>query len=88
MGFWGFGGLVTDWWLMLCGGVKWLILCCLGVLLSDRRTDGQTDIWGCRVAFATENAILHLICSMMCKFVDGIWNARVFEIRMPCKTIK
>ena len=32
------------------GGVKWLILSCLGVLVMD----GQTDIGGCRVAFVTE----------------------------------
>ena len=34
-----------------CGKVKWMILSCLGVLV----TDGRTDIGGCRVAFATEN---------------------------------
>ena len=33
---------------MLCdvgvsGGVECLILCCLGVLITDRRTDGQTN---------------------------------------------
>ena len=32
------------------GKVKWLILCCLGVLISD----GRMDICCCRVAFATE----------------------------------
>ena len=37
------------------GKVKWLILCCLGVLIPDGRTDEQTDIGDCRVAFATEN---------------------------------
>ena len=39
-----------------CGKVKWMILCCLGVLLTDRQTDERTDIGGCRVAFATENS--------------------------------
>ena len=37
-----------------------MILSCLGVLVSDgqtdRQTDERTDIGGCRVAFATENA--------------------------------
>ena len=35
--------------------VEWLILCCFGVLLTDERTNGRTDIGGCRVPFATEN---------------------------------
>ena len=34
--------------------VEWLILVCFGVLVTDRRTDGRTDICSCRVAFATE----------------------------------
>ena len=58
------------WWcvVMLCGDivngsegsgkVKWLILSCWGVLVTDwqtdRQTDERTDIGGCRVAFATE----------------------------------
>ena len=37
-----------------------MILCCQGVLVTDRQTDGQTnkqtDIGGCRVAFATEKS--------------------------------
>ena len=45
--------------------VEWLILSCLGVLVTDRQTDertnGRTDIGGCRVAFATE------------KHVDGLY---------------
>ena len=36
------------------GKVKWLILSCLGVLVTDWQTDERTDIGGCRVAFATE----------------------------------
>ena len=39
-----------------CGKVKWMILSCLGVLVTDWRTDEQTDIGGSRVAFATEKA--------------------------------
>ena len=35
--------------------VERLILCCFGVLVTDERTYGRTDIGGCRVAFATEN---------------------------------
>ena len=38
----------------VCGGVELLILCCLGVLVTHRRTDGRTDIGGCRVAFAND----------------------------------
>ena len=33
------------------GKVEWLILCCFGVLVTDRKT----DICGSRVAFATES---------------------------------
>ena len=36
------------------GKVKWSILSCLGVLVTDWQTDGRMDIGGCRVAFATE----------------------------------
>ena len=40
------------------GQVEWLILCCFGVLLSDRQTDRltneRTDICTSRVAFVTE----------------------------------
>ena len=37
-----------------CGKVKWLILSWWGVLVADE----QTDIDGCRVAFATEKSSL------------------------------
>ena len=39
-----------------CGNVKWLILSCLGVLLTDWMTDEWTDIG--RVTFATQNKVL------------------------------
>ena len=32
-----------------------------GGFVTDRRTDGRTDIGGCRVAFATENCILRIL---------------------------
>ena len=36
----------------------WLILKCLGVLLSDERTNERTDICDCRVTFTTENLVV------------------------------
>ena len=38
------------------GEVEWLILCCLGVLIYHRQTDGRMDICTFRVAFATEKS--------------------------------
>ena len=41
-----------------CGGVvckvEWLILCCFGVLVTDRLMDGQMDICTSWIALATE----------------------------------
>ena len=58
---------------MLCSDV--VMLCCV-VMLTDRQTDRwtdeRTDIGGCRVAFATENANhcldLHVACGNFVTF--------------------
>ena len=38
--------------------VEWLILCCLGVLVTDERTDYNGH---CRVTFATENVFFYML---------------------------
>ena len=53
-----------------CGGVvckvEYLILCCFGILVTDRRTDERTDICTSRVAVATEN---------WASVLFGLWRA-------------
>ena len=49
-----------------CGKVKWMILSCLGVLVTDGRTDGRTDIGDSRVAFATENIYTCIVPCSIC----------------------
>ena len=43
------------WWKMNDEWRMMMISSCWGVLQTDERTNGWTDIGDCRVAFATEN---------------------------------
>ena len=49
--------VMCDVRLLLCG--LGMILGCLGILMTDGRTDGLTDICTSRVAFATENRLVY-----------------------------
>ena len=75
-------------------------LSCLGVLQTAERTDRLTDIYECRVAFATENCQCHLAniplnnifetCShlwIICSPIHNcaVLNSPTFHIKVPIR---
>ena len=70
------------------GNVKWMILICLGVLVTDRQMDRGMDIGGSRVASATENVAFVRFWVFIRKSNSRIINVHLSVCPLVCQKAK